>query len=167
MNRPLRRHSRSPIPRAERFVSYPYTLCILRFMPVQLLQEFGLDFRYLLDDLLAQHLKTPSISALPGVPALRLAVSPPSLSRTSGSSSSPTPSPSAATRPSTPTSRLPRPSLSKGDLSIPSTPIRSPLPRSVDSARAAAPPPPRSTNRPSGSAARPVPVAVPEREGMI
>lgn len=128
---------------------------------MQLLQEFGLDFRYLLDDLLVQHPKPPSISTLPNMPP-RLAISPPSLSRTSDS---PSPSPSVANPPSTPTSRLRRPSLSRGDSSsVPSTPVRPALPRSVDSVR---PPPPRSMNRPSGSAARPVPVAIPQREGMI
>ncbi|KAF8131603.1 hypothetical protein EV363DRAFT_1398693 [Boletus edulis] len=96
----------------------------------KLLQEFGLDFRYLLDDLLAQCPKASPTSFGLQIPP-----------------TSPTPSPSVTHPPSTPTPRLRRPSLSKGNPSgIPSTPARPPLPRSADSARAL---PPRSTNRPS------------------
>ncbi|KAF8435627.1 hypothetical protein L210DRAFT_3483933 [Boletus edulis BED1] len=128
----------------------------------KLLQEFGLDFRYLLDDLLAQCPKAPSTSSVQKTPP-RLAIpSVPSPPGASNSPTSPTPSPSVAKPPSTPTPRLRRPSLSKGNPSgIPSTPARPPLPRSADSARAL---PPRSTNRPSVRSAQAV---VPDREGMI
>ncbi|KAI9569500.1 hypothetical protein HD554DRAFT_2020462 [Boletus coccyginus] len=133
----------------------------------KLLQEFGLDFRYLLDDLLAQHPKVSSTPTPQNMPT-RLTIPAPSHSRASNSPSSPSPSPSLANRPSTPISRL-RPSLPRGDSSsIPSTPVRPLLPRSHSSARAAGPPPPRSTNRPSGPAVmHSAHVAVPDREGMI
>lgn len=145
-----------------------YTPSILSLTTIQLLQEFGLDFRYLLDDLLAQHPKAPSISAPQSMPT-RLAIPAPSHSRAPNSPSSPSPSPSRANRPSTPTSRLQRPSLPRVDSSsIPSTPVRPLLPRSHNSARAAGPPPPRSMNRPGGSAVmHSAHVAIPDREGMI
>ncbi|KAF8548878.1 hypothetical protein OG21DRAFT_667621 [Imleria badia] len=128
----------------------------------KLLQEFGLDFRYLLDDLLVQHPKAPSISA-PQTQKMptRLAIPVTSLSRNPNSPNSPSPSPSLVNPPSTPTSRLRRPSLSRGDST---SPIRPQLSRSGDSARAAGPPPPRSTHRPSVRAAQ---RAIPDREGMI
>lgn len=162
----LMRRSKSPIPRAERFV-FLYRPCILWLTAVQLLQEFGLDFRYLLDDLLDQQPKASSITNPQKMPT-RLAIPPSSLPRPSNSPSSPSPSPSIANPPSTPTSSLRRPSLSRGDsVSVPSTPARPPpLPRTVDGARAAGPPPPRSMNRPSGSV-RSAHIAIPDREGMI
>ncbi|KAG9313915.1 hypothetical protein JVU11DRAFT_4687 [Chiua virens] len=129
----------------------------------KLLQEYGLDFRYLLDDLLDQSPK-PSPTPNPRNRPPRLAIPPIFVSR---SSNSPSPSPLVTHPPSTPISRLRRPSLSRGDSSsVPSTPLRPPLSRSSDSLRTAAPPPPRSTNRPSVSA-RSIQAAVPDREGMF
>jgi len=140
----------------------------------KLLQEFGLDFRYLFDDLLAQHPKpasthTSTSTSTPKHKPTRLAIPPSSFSRTSNSSNSPSPSPSATNRPTTPTTRLRRPSLSRIDSSsVPSTPARPRLPRSSDSLRNAGPLPPRSTNRPGATAAtRSAQIAVPDREGMI
>ncbi|KAG8219361.1 hypothetical protein J3R82DRAFT_278 [Butyriboletus roseoflavus] len=134
----------------------------------KLLQEFGLDFRYLLDELLAQHPKISSKYTPQDMPT-RLAIPPLPLSRTSNSSNSPSPSPSAANPPLTPASRVRRPSLSRGDSTrTTSAPLRPPLPRSSDSVRVAGPPPPRSTNRPSGSVFTHLAhVAIPDREGMF
>ncbi|KAF9245627.1 hypothetical protein BU15DRAFT_85358 [Melanogaster broomeanus] len=119
----------------------------------KLLQEFGLDFRYLLDDLLIENPKAPLTSAAPNI-ATHPIIPPPSLSRsrtvqsTSSTSSSihapPSPAPPHA-----------------GSMPL----VKISASKSVDGIRVT-PVPPRSTNRP-GSSARPPPVAIPEREGMF
>lgn len=125
----------------------------------KLLQEFGLDFRYLLDDLLVENPKRSLSPAPPTLPAH--IVIPPSTSRTrtpqptSSASTTPPPSHSAPARVRTPVEN-------RGS----ETAVKGPLPREVVAARMAAPLPPRSSNRP-GSGLRPPPVVVPPREGMF
>ncbi|KAF9225287.1 hypothetical protein BS17DRAFT_730632 [Gyrodon lividus] len=130
----------------------------------KLLQEFGLDFRYLLDDLLLANPKASLTPPVPNIPT-QLIIPPPfvSRSRTAQSISSPSSSVHAPPSPAPPRAR---PALSTRDSDASSTlSLRPPLPRAVENIRAA-PVPPRSTNRP-GSGARPPPVAIPEREGMF
>ncbi|KIL00797.1 hypothetical protein PAXRUDRAFT_821249 [Paxillus rubicundulus Ve08.2h10] len=129
----------------------------------KLLQEFGLDFRYLLDDLLVENPKSSLTPAPFNIPTQPI-ISPPSLSRSrtvhsTSSASSPVQAP-----PSPAPLRI-RPALSTRDSDASSTTsIRPPPPRAVESMRS--PVPPRSMNRP-GSGTRPPPVAIPKREGMF
>ncbi|KIO06982.1 hypothetical protein M404DRAFT_998422 [Pisolithus tinctorius Marx 270] len=126
----------------------------------KLLQEFGLDFRYLLDDLLVETPKTPLSLAPPTLPAH--IVIPPSVprTRTSQLSSSATSLTIGSSTPSVP-SRL----RTAGEIGGLEPTVIPPLPREVSTIRRTALPP-RSTNRP-GSATRPPPVVVPPRDGMF
>ncbi|KIJ22228.1 hypothetical protein PAXINDRAFT_6346 [Paxillus involutus ATCC 200175] len=129
----------------------------------KLLQEFGLDFRYLLDDLLTENPKASLTPAPPNIPTQPI-ISAPSLSRSRTVHSASSASSSVQAPPSPVPPRI-RPALSTRDSDASSTlSLRPPLPRAVESMRA--PVPPRSTNRP-GSGARPPPVVIPEREGMF
>ncbi|KAH7916378.1 hypothetical protein BJ138DRAFT_995706 [Hygrophoropsis aurantiaca] len=130
----------------------------------KLLQEFGLDFRFLLDELLVENPKEKTSSApfhftqhltasTPPSPSL-----PPSRSRTPVSSTSSN-VPPVPPLPGSPARPLPvRPGLQNRE-SDASRPPRS--------ARASPAPPPRSSNRPGSTAQRPLPVAVPQRDGMF
>ncbi|KAI6133654.1 hypothetical protein EV401DRAFT_1912524 [Pisolithus croceorrhizus] len=127
----------------------------------KLLQEFGLDFRYLLDDLLVKTPKAPLTLAPPALPAH--IVIPPSVCRNRTSqlpSSAMASSATGTSNPSVP-SRA-RTAAENNETEPTVTPL---LPREVATARRT-PLPPRSTNRP-GSGARPPPVMVPPREGMF
>ncbi|KIJ66466.1 hypothetical protein HYDPIDRAFT_86728 [Hydnomerulius pinastri MD-312] len=128
----------------------------------KLLQEFGLDFRYLLDDLLVENPKALLPPATPNI--ITQPIIPPSISRSRTPQS--TSSTSSAAAPPSPAPPRIRPTLSTRDSDASSTSsLKPPLPRGAGSIRLA-PVPPRSTNRP-GSGARPPPVAIPQREGMF
>ncbi|KAG1771203.1 hypothetical protein EDD22DRAFT_863735 [Suillus occidentalis] len=135
----------------------------------KLLQEFGLDFRYLLDELLVQDPQTNDtciVSATFHTPSLGSSISrsqtPQSTSSFVSSSTPPIPPippiPSAPDSPARPTTRSAmalRPVMPTHDSD-----------RSSRSTRDSPAPPPRSSNRP-GSTNRPPPVAIPQREGMF
>lgn len=134
----------------------------------KLLQEFGLDFRYLLDELLVQDPQTNDTCVVSATfHALSIA---PSISRSPTpqstlsfvSSSTPSiplipipPTPDSPARPTTRSSKPLRPVRQMHD-SDPSS----------KSVRDSPAPPPRSSDRP-GNAIRPPPVAIPQREGMF
>jgi hypothetical protein len=131
----------------------------------KLLQEFGLDFRYLLDELLVQDPQTHDtciVSATFHAPSLEPSISgshtPKSASSFVSSSTPPIPLiPLAPDSPARLTTRSPmtlRPVVQIHDSD-----------RSSRSARDSPAPPPRSSDRP-GSTNRPV-VAIPQREGMF
>ncbi|KIK35279.1 hypothetical protein CY34DRAFT_96392 [Suillus luteus UH-Slu-Lm8-n1] len=132
----------------------------------KLLQEFGLDFRYLLDELLVQDPQTNDtciVSATFHTPSLGSSISrsqtPQSTSSFVSSSTPPIPPiPSAPDSPARPTTRSAmslRPVMPTHDSDY-----------SSRSTRDSPAPPPRSSNRP-GSTNRPPPVAIPQREGMF
>ncbi|KAF7974912.1 hypothetical protein HWV62_11077 [Athelia sp. TMB] len=158
----------------------------------KLLQEYGLDFRFLMDELLVQHpkIKTQPSFSFQAEPVARQPTEPhvthrlrdpstqPSSRSTTPAPRSRTPQPPPANGPP-PTPQLvspqPRrardlpppegsPRLRRTDTQTPTDSARPPR-----SARSSPAPPPRSTNRPGSSAnqQRPPPVAVPRREGMI
>lgn len=153
------------------------TIYITRSQSRKLLEEFGLDFRYLLDELLAEkpNKQTP--------PAFRphVAVKVPEPTRTPAttpvagrspqntpprgqSPAPPLPAPLAAPTPIPPRMRSPAPSAPGSTPSSPG-PLRERPPRSL---RGSPAPPPRSRDRPgSSSGHRPPPVAVPRSEGMF
>lgn len=131
----------------------------------KLLQEFGLDFRYLLDELLVQDPQnndTCVVSATFRAPSPGASISrshtPQSTSSFVSSSTPPIPPiPSVPDSPARPTTRSPMPLR-------PVAPMHD-SDRSSGSARDSPAPPPRSSDRP-GSNSRP-PVAIPQREGMF
>lgn len=162
----------------------------------QLLEEYGLDFRFLLEDLLVEKppdsarrptfkphpqvhpdpIRTPASTPRSRSPAPNIAVPVPTRLRS--------PPPNV---PPLPSSLFSPTSAASGQLSpAPSSPrIRSPIPRASSSASngrpttptsarpgremrgSPAPPPPRSRDRPGSSAGRPPPVAIPRRDGMF
>lgn len=132
----------------------------------KLLQEFGLDFRYLLDELLVQDPQTNDtciVSATFHTPSLGSSISrsqtPQSTSSFVSSSTPPIPpilsAPDSPARPTTRSLMPLRPVMPMHDSD-----------RSSRSTRDSPAPPPRSSNRP-GSTNRPPPVAIPQREGMF
>ncbi|KAF9027139.1 hypothetical protein BDZ89DRAFT_1092282 [Hymenopellis radicata] len=163
----------------------------------KLLEDFGLDFRFLLDDvLLATKLSSPTMTSYRGrspTPSSASASSNatvtqsalPSAALSSASVYSPTPS-SEAPPPVPPLLRARTPTTTRVALASP-TPRRTRTPppsasplrpgtagsvkereRPPRSTKASPGPPPRSTNRPGSSVShRPPPVAVPNRDGMF
>ncbi|KAG1717817.1 hypothetical protein EDB19DRAFT_1899773 [Suillus lakei] len=131
----------------------------------KLLQEFGLDFRYLLDELLVQDPQTNDtcvVSATFHAPSLGPSISrshtPQSTSSFVSSSTPPMPPVPTPDSPARPTTRSPmplRPLMQMHDSD-----------RSLRSTQDSPAPPPRSSHRP-GSTNRPPPVAIPQREGMF
>ncbi|KAG1742727.1 uncharacterized protein EDB91DRAFT_1127738 [Suillus paluster] len=126
----------------------------------KLLQEFGLDFRFLLDELLVQNPQTSDtcvVSATFHAPSFSRSQTPQSTSSFVSSSAPMLSIPSVPISPARSTTRSPMPVRPVIQLHDSDRPPRS--------SRDSPAPPPRSSNRP-GSTNRP-PVAIPQREGMF
>jgi len=124
----------------------------------KLLQEFGLDFRFLLDELLVQNPQINDasvISATFSAPSRGLSVS---------RSQTPQPSSSLVSLPIPSPSDLPARSVTRSP--VPALTHLRDSDRTPKPSRLSPAPPPRSSNRP-GSTTRPPPVAIPQREGMF
>jgi exocyst complex component 8 len=141
--------------------TFPRPWCAtIHLHTLQLLQEFGLDFRFLLDELLVQN---PQINDASVISAT---FSPPSRGLPVSRSQTPQPTSSIVSLPIPSPSDSPARSITRSPIPVlqvthPRDSDHTPKPSCSSPA-----PPPRSSNRP-GSTTRPPPVAIPPREGMF